>query len=90
MTRDTANAFWGADAVEHALRYDEHDPITDDLLAEVGRRARSLPSGAFRAWSLTQPWPKFCAIVRIVSGEALHDELEAMARNEDEDDHDDR
>jgi hypothetical protein len=89
VTRDTADAFWGPDAVEHALRHEEPDPITDDLLAEVGRRARRLPPGAFRAWSLTQPWPKFCAIVRIVSGDALQDELEAMARNE-EDDHDDR
>lgn len=88
MTRDTADAFWGADAVDHALRFDEHDPISDDLLDEVGRRAKSLPPGAFRAWALTQPWPRFCAIVRIVSGDALHDELDDMARKETTDDDD--
>ena len=37
---------------------------------------------AFRAWALTQPWPRFCAIVRIVSGEALREELEEMARKD--------
>ena len=76
MTRDTADAFWGPDAVDHALRYEEHDPITAELAREVSRRARALPAGAFRAWTLTQPWPKFCAIVRVVSGKALHDELD--------------
>jgi hypothetical protein len=76
MTRETADTLWGPDAVDHALRYEEPDPITDALAAEIGRRAKKLPPGAFRAWTLTQPWPKFCAIVRIVSGEALREELD--------------
>lgn len=76
MTRETADTLWGPDAVDHALRYEQPDPITDALAAEIGRRAKKLPPGAFRAWTLTQSWPKFCAIVRIVSGEALRKELD--------------
>ena len=76
MTRETADAFWGADAVDHALRYELAEPITDALAEDIGQRAKTLPPGAFRAWALTQPWPRFCAIVRIVSGEALREELD--------------
>lgn len=82
MTRETADTLWGAEAVEHALRHADSEPITDELAEEIGRRAKVLPPGAFRAWALTQPWPRFCAIVRIVSGEALREELEEMARKE--------
>ena len=76
MTRETADTLWGAEAVAHALGYELPDPITDELAKEIGLRAKQLPPGAFRAWSLTQPWPKFCAIVRIVSGQALREELQ--------------
>lgn len=86
MTRETADALWGPDAVEHALKYEEPDAITDELASEIERRAGKLPAGAFRAWTLTQPWPRFCAIVRIVSGEAFREELEDMARKERDDD----
>lgn len=88
MTRETADPFWGPDAVDHALRHEEHDPVTEDLAREVSRRARSLPPGVFRAWALAQPWPKFCAIVRIVSGQALLDELDDSPEKEDRDDDD--
>lgn len=63
--------------------------MTQELAREVSRRAKSLPPGAFRAWSLTQPWPKFCAIVRIVSGQALDDMLDQMAREDEEEEDDD-
>jgi hypothetical protein len=33
-------------------------------------------TGCVRAWTLTQPWPRFWAIVRVVSGEALREELD--------------
>lgn len=66
MTRETAAAVWGAEAVERALAEPDPDPITDELAAEIQRRAD--PPGAFRAWALAQPWPRFCAVVRIVSG----------------------
>lgn len=74
MTRETAIAFWGAEAVDHALRYEAPEPITDELTRDVEERSQRLPPGAFRAWTLTQPWPRFCSIVWIISG-ALRERL---------------
>jgi len=71
MSRETADAIWGAEAVAVALREPASDEVTAELSAEIRRRAD--PPGAFRAWSLAQPWPRFCAIVRIVSGAALEE-----------------
>ena len=68
MTREDAYEFWGAEAVERALDEPDADPVTQELALEIKRRTTSLSPGAFRAWALAQPWPKFCAIVRIVSG----------------------
>jgi anti-sigma factor RsiW len=76
MTRETAAAVWGAEAVDRALADPEPAPVTAELAAEVRRRAD--PPGAFRAWSLAQPWPRFCTIVRIVSG-AYREEVMAAA-----------
>lgn len=70
MTREAADGLWGAEAVEHALADPAPEPITLELARELQVRAKRLPPGAFRAWTLTQPWPRFCAIVRIVSGVA--------------------
>ena len=50
-----------------ALTGTSPDPVTPELVAEIGRRAD--PPGAFRAWALAQPWPRFCAVVLVVSGE---------------------
>jgi hypothetical protein len=86
MTRETADEFWGGEVVDLALRDERPDPITRELAQEIGRRFEKLPPGAFRAWTLTQPWPKFCAIVRIISGQALQDELDETARKETDDD----
>lgn len=66
MTLATAHALWGREAVSRALAEPGHDPATAELAREV--KARADPPGAFRAWALAQPWPKFCAIVRIVAG----------------------
>ena len=66
MTREIAAAVWGDEVVALALADPNPDPITDDLATEIQRRAD--PPGAFRAWALAQPWPRFCAVVRIVSG----------------------
>ena len=74
MTRETADSYWGKDAVAHALAFDTPDRITRELTADVEQRSASLPPGAFAAWALTQPWPRFCAIVWIVSG-ALRERL---------------
>lgn len=66
MSRCAAVSLWGSEAVAEALAYPWPDPATVDLACEVGARAD--PPGAFRAWSLTQPWPRYCAIVRLVTG----------------------
>ncbi len=76
MTRETAGAVWGPEAVEHALAEPNPAPVTGELAAEVRRRAD--PPGAFRAWALAQSWPRFCAVVRIVSG-AYREEVMAAA-----------
>jgi hypothetical protein len=68
MSMQTARALWGDEAVLLALAEQKRDPITDELAAEVDRRAD--PPGAFRAWALALPWPRFCAVVWLVSGEA--------------------
>lgn len=74
MTRETADSYWGKDAVAHALVFETPDRITRELTADVEKRSASLPPGAFAAWALAQRWPRFCAIVWIVSG-ALRERL---------------
>jgi hypothetical protein len=74
MTRETAHAYWGRDAVEHALRHDAPEPITTELSRLIQEQAGALPPSEFREWALTQPWPRFCTIVWIVSG-ALRERL---------------
>jgi len=68
MTRETAYAYWGRDAVEHALRYEEPEPITTELTRIIKEQSKALAPSAFREWALTEPWPRFCTIVWIVSG----------------------
>jgi hypothetical protein len=72
MSRETADTLWGAEAVDLALKEPEPDEVTPELLAKI--RAHADPPGAFRAWALAQSWPRFCAIVRVVSG-AIRDEV---------------
>ncbi len=67
MSMRTAHLLWGEDAVALALAEPEPDEVTDELLKAI--KARKDPPGAFRAWALAQSWPRFCTIVRIVSGE---------------------
>ena len=74
MTRETADELWGRNAVEHALAHDAPEPITEALTQDIARHAQH-SRGAFRAWALAQPWPRFCAIVRVVSGVARDDLL---------------
>ena len=66
MSRATANALWGRRAVSEALAEPWPLAPTEALCLEISRRAD--PPGAFRAWSLTLPWPAFCAVVRLVTG----------------------
>lgn len=82
MSLETAHALWGPEAVALALAEAEPDEATGDLAREVVRRAD--PPGAFAAWALAQPWPRFCAVVRIVSGEVRRD-VERAAKEERDD-----
>lgn len=66
MTRITAEKIWGAEAVNLALAEPAPAPIDEALLSAIEKH--SDPPGAFRAWALSQPWPRFCAIVHVVSG----------------------
>lgn len=66
MGRNAADALWGPEAVDRALREPHPERATRELADEIARRAD--PPGAFRAWALAQPWRRFCAIVRIVAG----------------------
>jgi hypothetical protein len=66
MTLTTAEALWGAEAVKLALEDPDPEPVTQELVTAIRRMAD--PPGAFRAWALAQPWPRFCTIVRVVSG----------------------
>lgn len=74
MSIEDAEALFGGDAVRRALASGEVDPVDAELTHEVERRAVS--PGAFRAWALAQPWPRFCAIVRIASGVAARELLD--------------
>jgi len=78
MTLDTAEAIWGAEAMRKALDEPNPDPVSAELAAEIRRRAD--PPGVLRAWALTLPWPRFCTVVRIVSGV----EREEVTRHGDE------
>lgn len=66
MTRALADDLWGEAAVARALAESEPDAVTADLAAAV--RAHLASPGALRAWALAQPWPRFCAVVHVVSG----------------------
>lgn len=74
IDRETADTIWGAEAVSKALAEPRPAPITADLTHEIQQHAD--PPGAFRAWALAQPWPRFCAIVRIVTSDASSSLLE--------------
>jgi len=73
-TRKDAYDLWGEEAVEKALDEPKPTPYSERYLLFVQDRARELPPAAFRLWALSQPWPDFCFIVRIVSG-VLREEL---------------
>lgn len=81
MTRQTAEAIWGEEAVREALGAPSPSPVTAELLRQIKRRRD--PPGAFRAWALSLPWPDFCAVVRVVAGVTADDLLQ-----EEDNDHD--
>lgn len=71
-------ALWGEDVVRRALAERDPESVSDALAAELQREARAHPDdpGTLARWALGLPWPRFCAVVRIVAGEAARDLLE--------------
>lgn len=73
VTRWTADQLWGSEAVQKALDEPDPEPLTAALVEEA-RRYVERP-GALRSWALAQPWPRFCTIVRIISGTILSETM---------------
>lgn len=70
MKSSTAEALWGQEVVLHALREPESEPLTKCLVREVAEQARVLNDSSFAHWGLSLPWPRFCAVVRLLTGHA--------------------
>jgi len=75
MTRHTANALWGIEAVSEALREPSPMPLTRAELARIRDLASKYGPGLLRSWALALPWRTFCSVVRVVSGEAVKEAL---------------
>jgi hypothetical protein len=74
VSLSAAEGLWGPDAVRAALAEPGPDPATPELIDEA--RAYVDNPGALRSWALAQPWPRFCAIVRVISGTILSETFE--------------
>lgn len=77
MSLTTARALWGSDVVRRALAEPMPDPPSRALANEVAQRAdpARVSPHEFATWALALPWPRFCAVVRIVSGVTRSDLL---------------
>lgn len=84
MTMATAVKLWGDEPVALALADPDPDPVSLELLDAM--EAMKDPPGVFRSWALAQPWPRFCTIVRIVSGEIRREVMSHGDEDEDDDD----
>jgi hypothetical protein len=73
-TREDADDLWGRDVVERAFAEPNPTPYSERYDLFVHDRIAELPYAAFRLWALSQSWPDFCLVVRIVCGTA-RDEL---------------
>jgi hypothetical protein len=71
VTLGGAVGLWGSEAVQSALDEPHPEPPNIELYQEVG--ARATDARTFARWALAQPWPRFCAVVRIVTGDTTHD-----------------
>jgi hypothetical protein len=71
VTLGSAVGLWGTAVVRRALDDANPESPGPELAREVSARATDATSLA--RWALEQPWPRFCAVVRIVTGDAAHD-----------------
>jgi len=74
VTRWTANQLWGSEAVQKALDEPQPDPVTAEVVQDARAYLAKGP-GVLRSWALSQPWPRFCTIVRIISGKILSETM---------------
>lgn len=74
MTLGSAVGLWGSEAVHRALDEPHPEPLSVELATEV--RARAMDAPAFARWALTLSWPRFCTVVRIVTGDATQNLME--------------
>ncbi len=75
MTRESAETLWGAEAVELA-RAAPLTAVDHEFVVSIERAAAKYDDAGFAAWATRLPWPQFCAVVRLVTGET-HRWLEA-------------
>ncbi len=76
MSSETALALWGEAAVRRALGEPNPEPVAEELAGEVARKADELRDDeALASWARSLPWPRFCAVVRIVAGVTREDLL---------------
>ncbi len=71
-----AARLWGSEVVATALAESEPAPLDPVLSAEIKEKANSGTDVSFAWWALQLSWPKFCSVVRLVSGETLRELLE--------------
>lgn len=66
VTLEVAESIWGPEAVARAIA--EPAPAVVDAALVRDIRAKADPPGLLRSWALALPWPRFCAVVLVVSG----------------------
>lgn len=76
MTMRDVEALFGVDAVKLALAEPDYADVDQELLGKLERMNASGGPGFVRSWALSEPWPVFCAIVRVLSGE--HERVASM------------
>ena len=74
MSEWAAFQLWGEEAVRAALAEVSPDSVTAELVRETQTYVDR--PGVLRSWAVAQPWPRFCAIVRIISGTVLSETME--------------
>lgn len=67
MGKHAAAALFGQEAVARASVWPDPAPVDLELVKQV--KARAGRPGLLRSWALAQPWPVFCAVVRLIRGD---------------------
>jgi len=78
VSRADADLLWGAEVVRLALEA-QPEALSASSARGIARRVRELDGRAFVRWSLAQPWPRFCAVIRLALRMPLPDEAPGAA-----------